>query len=97
MARRIIDDAIESLAKQYQQLAGRKFNPDSHSGPANLSGPVLDVVKELKILIAGERQIEIMTTLSSFEKRGDAYVLPDDQLHLIEDFNSLKEEVGKWK
>ncbi len=96
MASRFFGNAIESLEKQYKDLTGWEFAPAAYSGPAGLSGSHLDVVRSLKLLMAEQRQMEIIQILQRFKKSGNVFVIPDDQSDVMQEFDSLQEEVAKW-
>ncbi|MEM7222923.1 MAG: hypothetical protein AAF495_08105 [Pseudomonadota bacterium] len=88
---------IDYLTGQHKEATGQDYDAASYHAPEAVPEGVKDTVHHLKVAHAEQRQLEIVRNLLSFEQAASPLAIPEDQMHLIEEFTELEREAKKWR
>jgi hypothetical protein len=95
--RRWGEDVISDDKHEFENVTGRAYRDAEFKTPETTPPAVRKTVATIKVLEAGQRQIEIMTEARHWPKSGDAFIPPKDKEHLLDEHARHEETISRWK
>jgi|GEM_PF-6504812 len=96
MTRHPFQEIIDEKKKAFAETHKRSFSSAQFPTPESTPAHLLPEVMRLKILEAESRQLEILSEIRRLPKSGGTFVIPEEFIPLLEEFNRLKETVAIW-
>ena len=97
MAVQPLQKLIHYLTGKHKEEAGHDYDAARYDSPDSVPDHLKDTVHHLKVAHAEQRQLEIVRNLLSFEQASSPLAIPEDQMHLVEEFTELEREAKKWR
>ena len=88
---------IDYLSGQHKEATGQDYDEASYGAPDSVPENLKGTVHHLKVAHAERRQLEIVRNLLSFEQASSPLAIPEDQMHLVEEFTELERHAQKWR
>jgi hypothetical protein len=90
-------NTLQELLVQYQNQNSRDYSAARYPNPKVTSEKLIHLVASIKVAAAEARQLEIMNEIRKGEKTGKAFIVNDENLHLTNECENLKDEVALWR
>ena len=88
---------IDYLVGKHKEEAGHDYDPGKYQDPGSVPEHLQDTVRHLKVAHAEQRQLDIVRQLLIFEQAESPLAIPEDQMHLVEEFTELERQTKKWR
>jgi len=92
----IYADIIAEKRQQVEEILGIPYDGRRYTSPTACPSGALNLIADIKVLEAEERQMEIMSQIGGAGAH-KATILTPEQQHLPREYEALKKDIELWK